>query len=96
MASIDTLPADRFLTLPAVIALTTMSRANIERRIRTGGFPRPVAISPRRRAWSEIAVRTWMAHLQAGVPAAEAAQMVSAIVPAEPGAAAKPALQRAR
>lgn len=52
---------DRYLTASAVADLTTFSRATIERKVRSGDFPKPIHISERRKAWKESAVRQWMA-----------------------------------
>ncbi len=52
---------DRYLTAAAVAELTTLSRATIERKVRSGDMPPPIYISERRKAWKESAVRRWMA-----------------------------------
>ena len=52
---------DRYLTASAVAELTTLSRATIERKVRSGDMPAPVYISERRKAWRESAIRAWMA-----------------------------------
>jgi prophage regulatory protein len=53
---------DRYLTTAAVSALTTLSRATIERKVAAGDMPRPIYISQRRKAWRESAIREWMAE----------------------------------
>lgn len=53
---------DRYLTTAAVSALTTLSRATIERKVATGDMPRPIYISQRRKAWRESAIRAWMSE----------------------------------
>jgi prophage regulatory protein len=55
---------ERFLTAAAVAELTTLSRATIERKVRSGDMPAPIYISERRKAWKESAVRQWMADRQ--------------------------------
>ncbi len=52
---------DRYLTASAVAELTTLSRATIERKVRSGDMPPPIYISERRKAWRESSVRSWMA-----------------------------------
>ena len=51
---------DRYITASAVTDLTTLSRATIERKVRSGDMPSPIYISERRKAWKESAVRQWM------------------------------------
>ena len=51
---------DRYLTASAVSELTTLSRATIERKVRSGDMPAPIYISERRKAWKEAAIRKWM------------------------------------
>ena len=53
---------DRYLTVSAVSELTTLSRATIERKVRSGDLPPPVYISERRKAWRESSIRGWMAR----------------------------------
>jgi predicted DNA-binding transcriptional regulator AlpA len=52
---------DKYLTASAVSELSTLSRATIERKVRTGDFPRPIYISARRKVFKEGEVRAWMA-----------------------------------
>jgi prophage regulatory protein len=54
---------ERFLTAAAVAELTTLSRATIERKVRSGDMPAPIYISERRKAWVESAVRQWMSEM---------------------------------
>jgi len=56
---------DRYLTASAVAEITTLSRATIERKVRTGDMPAPIYISERRKAWKESAIRDWMAEREA-------------------------------
>ena len=51
---------DRYLTAAAVSELTTLSRATIERKVRSGDMPPPIYISERRKAWKESSIRNWM------------------------------------
>jgi prophage regulatory protein len=60
---------DRYLTVAAVSAITTLSRATIERKIASGDMPPPIYVSERRKCWRESAVRQWMADRETG-PAA--------------------------
>jgi predicted DNA-binding transcriptional regulator AlpA len=48
---------ERFLTASAVAELTTLSRATIERKVRSGDMPAPIYISERRKAWKESSIR---------------------------------------
>lgn len=50
-----------FVKLPEVLALTTLSKTEIYRRIAAGTFPRQINIGPRSVVWSESEVRNWMA-----------------------------------
>lgn len=56
---------ERFLTATDVAAITTLSRSSLHRKVQAGDFPRPIAISDRRKAWKETAVRQWMAEREA-------------------------------
>jgi prophage regulatory protein len=53
---------DRFLTARAVTELTTLSRATIERKVKSGDLPAPIYLSERRKAWKESTIRAWMAE----------------------------------
>ena len=53
---------DRYLTATAVSQLTTLSRATLERKVRSGDLPPPIWISERRKAWKESSIRGWMAR----------------------------------
>ena len=52
---------DNFLTEAKTSAITTLSRATINRKVAAGDFPQPVYISARRKAWKKSWVRQWMA-----------------------------------
>ena len=56
---------DHYLTASAVTELTTLSRATIERKVRSGEMPSPIYISERRKAWKASAIRQWMADREA-------------------------------
>ena len=58
---------DRYLTAAAVAAITTLSRATIERKVRSGAMPAPIYISERRKAWKESAIRSWMVEREAAL-----------------------------
>lgn len=60
--------ADAFLTLEAVVALTTCSKSELYRRISAGEFPRAVRLSPRRKAWSQREINQWMERVLATAP----------------------------
>ena len=53
---------EHYLTLRAVTKITTLSRATIERKVRSGDLPPPVYISERRKAWKESSIRDWLAE----------------------------------
>lgn len=43
-----------------VLALTTLSKATLWRRIAAGDFPKPVRLSPGRVGWPRAAVHAWL------------------------------------
>jgi prophage regulatory protein len=51
------------LSIKAVIAITSLSRTSIFRKVRDGTFPKPVALGPRRRAFPESQIRAYVAAL---------------------------------
>jgi prophage regulatory protein len=51
----------RFLPPPVVTDRTSLSRTTLWRMVRAGEFPKPIAVSPGRVAWSEAEVNAWMA-----------------------------------
>lgn len=53
---------ERFLTASAVSEITSLSRATIDRKVAAGEFPKPIAISARRKAFCQGAVEAWMAE----------------------------------
>lgn len=54
----------RLLSLPAVVAATGVSRASIYVWMKVGGFPKPVKLGPRRVAWKQADVETWISSRQ--------------------------------
>lgn len=55
--------ADRFLRHAEVTEITTLSRTEIERRMRKGEFPKAVKLGPRTNAWLESEVNAWKQDL---------------------------------
>jgi len=51
---------DRFLKLRDVIAMTSLSRSTIYRRMDQSTFPRPVTISEACVRWRESDIQSWM------------------------------------
>ena len=51
----------RFLKLPAVIALSGKSRSSIYAAIKDGQFPAPVHIGARAVAWTSTSIEQWQA-----------------------------------
>ncbi len=54
----------RLLRIAEVTALVGLSRATVYRLIDSGGFPRPVRLSPGRVAWVRREVEDWMSRLE--------------------------------
>lgn len=52
---------EALLRLPVVQARTGLSRSQIYALIRAGGFPAPVPLVGRTRAWTESSVSAWIA-----------------------------------
>jgi prophage regulatory protein len=52
---------ERFISTNDVVALTSLSRASIHRKVRAGDMPRPIRISERRTVFRESEIRAWMA-----------------------------------
>lgn len=48
------------MTLPEVVALTTLSKPTIYTYIRDGRFPRQVRIGPNRVVWRRAEVLSWL------------------------------------
>ncbi|MET3824564.1 prophage regulatory protein [Sphingomonas sp. PvP055] len=53
---------EKFLTASDVAGMTSLSRATIDRKVKTGDFPKPISISERRKAWPADCVLAWMAE----------------------------------
>lgn len=66
MQSENYLP-DRLLRTSEVQAATTLSRAELHRRVRAGRFPKPVHLGERRVAWRASDVAEFISGLSAGV-----------------------------
>jgi prophage regulatory protein len=56
----------RLLPAPEVRWRTSLSRATIWRRVRSGEFPAPVRLGPNRIAWLESDVNAWIQDQLAG------------------------------
>jgi prophage regulatory protein len=52
---------DRLLPPVVVIDRTSLSRTTLWRLVRRSEFPAPIQVSPNRIAWSEAAVKSWIA-----------------------------------
>jgi prophage regulatory protein len=57
-------PLDRLLTIKKIAAQTGISRSTIYRRMREGGFPKPLRIGPRATRWPESAIKVWLDGLR--------------------------------
>lgn len=53
--------SEQFITVKDVVRLTTLSRATIDRKVRAGNFPKPIALTERRMVWRQTSVEAWMA-----------------------------------
>lgn len=51
--------AQRFIKLPEVRQLVTLSTSEIYRRIAAGTFPRQIMLGPKSAVWIEAEVLTW-------------------------------------
>lgn len=74
--ALATYEGERLLSMKAVVTITSLSRTEINRRIKANKFPRPIAIGPHRVAFREADIRSYVATLLRGEPFA-------ATVPAE-------------
>lgn len=52
---------DRYLRLPDVVSITTLSESTIRRRELAGQFPKRVRLGPSAVAWRESDVMLWVA-----------------------------------
>ena len=50
----------KVLTIEEVAAKVSLSKSTIYTRIRSGVFPRPIALGERRRAWPEDEIDAWL------------------------------------
>lgn len=50
----------KLLKIKQVCELVGVSRAHVYKLIKTEGFPRPLALSPRSRAWREDQILKWL------------------------------------
>lgn len=66
----NVVPLDELLSLPDVMALTSLSRASIYRGMDRGLFPRSVRISRARIAWRASEVNVWLRALPQSAPQA--------------------------
>ncbi len=51
---------DRLIRLPEVESATGCKKSTIYKLLKDGSFPRPVRLSSRMVAWSEVAVQKWV------------------------------------
>lgn len=51
----------RVLRLSEVVALTSLSRTTIYRKMRDGSFPEPLKIGDRAVRWRELEIEAWLA-----------------------------------
>ncbi len=58
-------PARRFIKLPKVKAITSLSTSEIYRRIAAGTFPAQVTLGPKSVAWIESEIVQWCDDLVA-------------------------------
>ena len=57
-------PPSRILRLPAVVALTGLSRSTLYGKIAEGNFPRQVSLGARAVGWRENDINSWLEALQ--------------------------------
>ena len=53
---------DRLLAMPAVVHLTSLSKATVYRKVADGSFPAPLKIGKSRVAWREKDIVDWLAR----------------------------------
>ena len=53
---------DRLLAMPAVVHLTSLSKATVYRKVADGSFPAPLKIGKSRVAWRERDIVDWRAR----------------------------------
>jgi predicted DNA-binding transcriptional regulator AlpA len=54
---------DELLALPAVLAITSLSRSGVYRAVASGRFPPPRKIGPSRIAWRASDIAAWLSQL---------------------------------
>jgi predicted DNA-binding transcriptional regulator AlpA len=64
--ALATYEGERLLSTKAVVTITSLSRTEINRRIKADRFPKPVAIGPHRVAFREVEIRHYVAKLLRG------------------------------
>lgn len=64
-AAPDQMAPGRFLSIADVVRETSLSEATIRRKVRDGSFPRPRALGPLRKFWTEREVEQWKAEILA-------------------------------
>jgi predicted DNA-binding transcriptional regulator AlpA len=64
--ALATYDGERLLSTKAVVTITSLSRTEINRRIKANKFPKPIAIGPHRVAFREIDIRSYVAKLVRG------------------------------
>lgn len=52
----------RFIKLPEVVELTTLSETQIYRKMKAGDFPKNIAIGANSKVWLESEVQHWIAE----------------------------------
>lgn len=65
---------DKLIPLTKVQDLTSLGKSALYAAMRDGRFPRSVALSPKRVAWSEAAVLSWIEARKAEAAQANAGQ----------------------
>ena len=61
-------PREQLLTEAEVLRVLTISRTSLHRWIKSGFFPEPLQLGPRRIAWSAAAVDDWVEERRAVRP----------------------------
>ncbi len=62
---------DALVNIRSVSTLTTLSTSEINRRIASGKFPRPIPIGEKRKAWRISHIQSWInAQMSPATPAA--------------------------
>ncbi len=61
-------PGMKFLRFNAVIEMTGLCRAEIDRRRVAGTFPRPIQLGPRQIAWPSYVIEEWQKEVLGETP----------------------------